>query len=308
MTIRNFTKLLPVVFIGIFGWHSATAAESCSDTAGVALQILGSGGPIADDGRASTGFVVWIDGKSRVLIDAGGGTFLRFGEAGARFTDLDFVVLSHYHTDHVADFPALIKSGNFSSRKRSLRVAGPGGARMFPGLEEFLRALFDRDGGAYAYLSSFLDGTNGAPMLTRREVASGDPMVVYTSDDLLVEAMRVPHGIVPAVAFRVTAGDVKMVFASDQNGSDPAFREFAADASILVMHMVVPEGIEGVGRRLHAPPSVIGSIAADAKPGTLVLSHFMARSLRRLDSNVALVRERYNGKVVLAEDLMCVLP
>ncbi len=239
---------------------------------------------------------------------AGGGTFLRFGEAKARFVDLDFVGLSHFHTDHSADFAALIKSGNFSARKRALQVARPEGARMFPGLEDFLQALFGREQGAYAYLSSFLDGGSGAPMLTRREVGPGKPAIVYTSDDLVIDAMRVPHGIVPAVAFRVAAGDKTIVFASDQNGGDPAFAEFAEGASILVMHMVVPEGIEGVGRRLHAPPSVIGNIAAKANPGTLVLSHFMARSLRELDSNVALVQERYDGRIVLAEDLMCVVP
>ncbi len=308
MTIRNFTKSLTVVFIGVLAWQNAEAADSCSREPGIALQILGSGGPIADDGRASSGFVVWIDGKSRVLIDAGGGTFLRFGEAGARFIDLEFVGLSHYHTDHSADFAALLKSGNFSARKRSLRVAGPDGERTFPGLNGFLTSLFDSKAGAYAYLSSFLDGTSGTPMLTRREVGRGEPVIVYTSDDFVIDAMRVPHGIVPAVAFRVKAGDTTIVFASDQNGSDPAFVDFAKGASILVMHMVVPEGIEGVGRRLHAPPSVIGNVAAAAQPGTLVLSHFMARSLRDLAGNVALVRERYDGRVVLAEDLKCVVP
>jgi len=308
MTIRNFTKSLSIVLIGIFVGQGAVAAGSCSDEPGVVLQILGSGGPVADDGRASSGFLVWVDGKSRVLIDAGGGTFLRFGEAGARFVDLDVVGLSHFHTDHSADFAALLKSGNFSARKRSLRVAGPDGERMFPGLDGFLTSLFDSKAGAYAYLSSFLDGTSGTPMLTRREVGRGDPVIVYTSDNLVVDAVRVPHGIVPAVAFRVRAGDTTIVFASDQNGGDPEFADFAANASILVMHMVVPEGIEGVGRRLHAPPSVIGNIAAAANPDTLVLSHFMARSLRDLDNNVALVRERYDGRIVLAEDLMCVVP
>ncbi len=305
MRMRNLMALVVACLTLLAG---APSGGACPTSSGVTVQVLGSGGPIADDARASTGYVVWVDGKSRVLIDAGGGTFLRFGEAGARFTELDFVGLSHYHTDHSADFAALIKSGNFSGRKRSLRVAGPEGATPFPGLNAFLTALFDRKSGAYAYLSSFLDGTNGTPMLTRREVGPGEPVVVHTSDDLVVEAIRVPHGVVPAVAFRVTAGGEKIVFASDQNGGDPAFAEFAADASILVMHMVVPEGIEGVARRLHAPPSVIGDIAAAAQPRTLVLSHFMARSLRDLNANVALVRERYEGRIVLAEDLLCVVP
>lgn len=140
MTKRSLKQPLAVVFISISVWQGAAAAESCSEVPGVAVQILGSGGPIAGDARASTGYVVWIDGESRALIDAGGGTFLRFGEAGARFTDLDFVGLSHFHAE-------------------------------------------------------FLAGTNGTPMLTRRKVALGEPAVVYTSDDLVVEALRVPHGI-----------------------------------------------------------------------------------------------------------------
>ena len=81
-----------------------------------------------------------------------------------------------------------------------------------------------------------------------------------------------------------------------------------AGASILVMHMVIPELATGVARRLHAPPTVIGKIAAAAEPGKLVLSHFMARSLRNLDENVELVRAAYDGDVIPAEDLLCVLP
>ncbi|MCP4300323.1 MAG: MBL fold metallo-hydrolase [Gammaproteobacteria bacterium] len=96
------------------------------------LHVLGSGGPIADDGRASSAYLIWVDGVSRVLIDTGGGAFLRFGEAGAAFIDLDFVGLSHFHTDHSADFPALLKSGSFSGRKRALHIAGPDADGPFP--------------------------------------------------------------------------------------------------------------------------------------------------------------------------------
>ena len=309
MTIRSFIRvstlflLLPAVLAAC-----ARADSSCYPSTGVALQVLGSGGPIADDGRASSAYVVWVDGKSRVLIDAGGGAFLRFGEAGARFEDLDFVGLSHFHTDHSTDFSALLKSGSFSARKRPLPVAGPDEDGVFPGLKDYLQATLDRETGAYAYLSAFLDGTAGTPMLTPREVSPGPPALLWSSEELAVDAMQVPHGIVPAVAFRVRVGDVTIVFASDQNGSDPAFADFASEASILVMHMVVPEDVAGVGRRLHAPPSVIGELATKANPDKLVLSHFMARSLEDLDGNVALVKQAYTGDVVVAEDLSCVAP
>jgi ribonuclease BN (tRNA processing enzyme) len=308
MTIRTFIKRLSLSLGCLFLLSCTSPEESCPPANGVALQVLGSGGPIADDARASSGYVVWINGKSRVLIDAGGGTFLRFGEAGARFTDLDFVGLSHLHTDHSADFPALLKSGNFSDRDRPLPVAGPDGDGVFPGLENFLGAMLDKENGAYAYLSGFLVGTGGTPMLSPREVAAGAPALLWSSEELVVDGMQVPHGIVPAVAFRVRAGGTTIVFASDQNGSDPVFAGFAKDASILVMHMVVPEDVSGVGRRLHAPPSVIGELAGQVSPGKLVLSHFMARSLRDLESNVAIVKRGFVGNVVIADDLACIMP
>jgi ribonuclease BN (tRNA processing enzyme) len=308
LTIRTFNIFMVLSGMSLISASCLAASPTCPADDGVVLQVLGSGGPIADDGRASTGYLVWVDGRARVLIDAGGGTFLRFGEAAAAFTDLDFVGLSHFHTDHSADFPALLKSGNFSNRQRPLTIAGPDGAGPFPGLDAWLAAMLGRDGGAYGYLGSYLDGDGPTAALAPREVAGGDTVEVFRSETVVVDAMHVPHGIVPALAFRVRIGDVVLVFASDQNGSDPAFVDFAREASILVMHLVVPEGVTGIGRRLHAPPSLIGAIAAEAEAGKLVLSHFMARSLRDLDANVARVREAYDGDMILAEDLACVTP
>ena len=286
---------------------SSEVAE-CPPAEGVALQILGSGGPVADDARASSGYLLWIDGTARVLIDAGGGTMLRFAEAGAHFEDLDWIGLSHVHADHSADFPALLKSGYFSGRQRPLPIAGPAGDGQFPGLKTWLRRLLDREAGAYAYLASFLDGTKGLPMLVAREVEVEGAGVIYRGEGIEITAMRVPHGIVPAAAFKVTVGNEAFVFGTDQNGSNADFADFAASASVLVMHMAIPESASGVARRLHAPPSVIGEIAAAAAPGKLVLSHFMARSLGDLDDSVELIRSAYDGDVVLAEDLKCVSP
>jgi ribonuclease BN (tRNA processing enzyme) len=121
-----------------------------------------------------------------------------------------------------------------------------------------------------------------------------------------VEALSVPHGPVPAVAFRLRLGDATLVFASDQNGSNPAFVDFARDADLLVMHMPIPQDADQVARNLHAPPETIGNIAQAAGAKTLLLGHFMARSLANLDENVGVVRSRYSGRVIVAEDLACV--
>jgi ribonuclease BN (tRNA processing enzyme) len=292
----------------------ATGAEavpaSCPTAGPLAVQVLGSGGPIADDGRSSTAYLVWIDGAARILVDAGGGAFLRFGEAGARFDELDFIGLSHFHTDHSADLPALLKSGFFSKRTRPLPIAGPGGGGPFPGLPGFLSAMLDPERGAYGYLSGYLDGSGGLARLEPIEVpvAANGPIALMAASNerFAVDALPVPHGPVPALAFRLRVGEATLVFASDQNCSNPAFVDFARDADLLVMHMPIPEGADEVARKLHAPPAMIGDIAQAAGAKTLLLSHFMARSLVNLDENVRLVQSSYSGRVIVAEDLACV--
>ncbi|MEM8817742.1 MAG: MBL fold metallo-hydrolase [Pseudomonadota bacterium] len=286
------------------------AETACAPDQGVALQVLGSGGPIADDGRASAGYLLWIDGRSRLLIDAGGGVFLRFAEAGARFGDLDVIALSHLHTDHSAALPALLKSGSFSGRTRPLVLAGPGAGGPFPGVRAFAAALLGSGDGAYGYLSAYLSGKGRLPVL---DIQSFSPRVadrvrnvmLPDADVYSLETLPVPHGIVPSLAYRVRVGSQTLVFGSDQNGSSPEFVEFAKGADLLVMHMAIPGDADSVAKRLHATPQRIGEIAGEAKPDTLVLSHFMRRSLRGLDDNLAAVREGFAGQVELADDLDC---
>jgi ribonuclease BN (tRNA processing enzyme) len=290
----------------------AALPQDCGERGDVAVQVLGSGGPIADDARASAAYLVWIDGSSRVLIDAGGGAFLRFGEAGARFEALDFIGLSHFHTDHSADFPALLKSGYFSSRSRPLAVAGPGAGGPFSGLRTYLAGLLNPDFGAYGYLSGYLDGSGGLARLIPMEVpVSTDGAVSLDgagTPAFTVDAMHVPHGIVPALAFRLKVAETVIVFGTDQNGDDPEFANFARDADLLVMHMAIPQGAGEAARRLHATPDEIGGLAASAGAKALLLSHFMARSLRTLDDNLSRVRARFKGPVFVAADLGCYLP
>src|ERR1700675_4120061 len=69
----------------------AVPAQTCGGQ-GVAVQVLGSGGPELQDKRASSSYLVWQDGQARVLVDAGGGSALRFGERGANMSQLDVIL------------------------------------------------------------------------------------------------------------------------------------------------------------------------------------------------------------------------
>jgi len=287
--------------------HAApTFAGPCTGH-GVELQVLGSGGPEMQTKRASSGYLIWRDGKARVLIDSGGGTALRFGEAGATMTDLDAILYTHFHADHSADFPALIKSSFFEDRTRTLPVYGPAGNRSFPSATAFARAMLDPDKGAFRYLGGFLSGDAGykldvhdiapkpASPLERIPLASG----------ITLQATSVEHGTVPALAWRVDVDGVSVAFSGDTNGNNGALEKLSQGATLLVAHNAVPEGAEGVERALHMPPSVIGKIASAAHVKALVLSHRMLRTLGKEPETKHLIEETYKGPLAFAGDLDC---
>jgi len=300
-------SLLAFGWLALALWAPGPAAATCGEH-GVAVQVLGSGGPIADDGRASSGYLVWVDGHARVLVDAGGGTFLRFGEAGAAIEDLDLICLTHLHTDHAADLPALLKGGYFSGRTRPLPIVGPSGAGVFAGTADFLQRLFARERGAFGYLFGLLDGSDGLFATPAREVDAGaaEPVTLFSGDGLRVDAVGVHHGPVPALGYRVTAHGKRIAFSGDQRGDAPAFARMIHGADLLVMAHAIPQEAGQGARSLHATPDAIGRLAAEAQVHSLLLSHLMARSLAHLPESQATIRRNYAGPLRVAEDLLCV--
>lgn len=285
-------------------------AQSCG-ARGVAVQVLGSGGPEMQDKRASSSYLVWQDGRARVLVDAGGGSALRFGQSGAQMSQLDLVLFTHFHIDHSADFPTLVFSSWFEGRDRPLPIYGPGGNDFMPSTTGFVSTLFS-DHGVYGYLSElYAPGEQGSYKLQPHNVVAGDtPAPVFHTTasqnaDISASAVRVIHGGVPALAWRVEIGGKSIVFSGDTNGDGPGLVRLAENADLFVAHNAVPEGATGVERRLHMPPSVIGQIAGDAHVRSLVLSHRMLRTLGKEAQTQSEIRKRYSGPLAFANDLDC---
>lgn len=215
-------RVIAIAAAALFVFIEPLAAADCSNS-GVGVQVLGSGGPIADSARASSGTLVWINGYARVLVDAGGSVFLRYGESGAKVEDLDLIAITHLHTYHVSDLAALLKGAIFSSRSRVLPVSGPSGDKRFPSLVEFLDAKFGAKAGAFRYLSGLLDGSGDSFQLrpVQTNTARFRPTTVLDSADLRVQAISVPHSAVPALGYRIDTGGFSIVVGGDQNGSNP---------------------------------------------------------------------------------------
>ena len=280
------------------------AWAACGDS-GVSLQVLGSGGPFGA-GRASAGYIVWVDGVSRIMVDAGGGTFARFHEAGARIDDLQLLALSHFHPDHSSEVPALLWA-----QASTLQIAGPSGSAGYPSVGEFLDGLFEGPDAVFRVIGQRIDFA-----ATTVDVSARQPVEVFSDGKVTVRGIGVPHGNVPTVGYRVDVGDVSIGFSSDQLGTNPAYTEFVRGVDVLVVHFAASEEPVAGTAALHATPSVWGQLAADAQAGSVVLSHlsqtepehprYSSHSGSDLEGSVAHLRSRYDGPLTVAEDLLCV--
>jgi ribonuclease BN (tRNA processing enzyme) len=222
-------------------------------------------------------------------------------------SQVDVFLFSHFHVDHSSDFPALIFSSWFEDRKRPLPIYGPLGNKFMPSTTEFVHDLFSDPHGAWRYLSDLVEpGAEGSYTLQPHNVAdSSIPVLVFRNTDLAIYAVRVIHGAFPALAWRVEIGGKRIVFSGDTNGEGEGLTQLALNADVFVAHNAVPEDATGVERRLHMPPSVIGSIAANAHVKELVLSHRMLRTLGKESESESEIRRRFVGPIVFANDLDC---
>lgn len=295
--------IFSLIIAGLSG-HAALAGQCHSESN--RLQVLGSGGPIADDDRASASYLIWQGDQARVMIDIGGGSILRFAESGASIETLDAVAITHTHVDHIGDLPALIKNGFFSPRTRSLALLGPDGSDIYPSITQYTNSTFLNPDASHRYLNWIKDGSGGHFAVPVTEIPRGqDADKWFNNDRISISAVGVEHAIVPAVGYVISLNGSRVAIPGDMNADNPRFVELAKGSDILVLHLAIPEDAAGSAVRLHARPSAMGKLAAAVQPGKLVISHIMQRAGNRLDEHLDIIREHYDGPVHAASDLAC---
>ncbi len=277
---------------------------------GVKLQILGSGGPEIDDGLASSSYLIWVDNKASILIDAGGGSSLNFEKSGAKFNDLQAILLTHLHVDHSVELPVYIKAGYFSGRDVFLPVLGPNEGENFPSTITFVKALFDdrnknKLNSVYPYLSDNVYQQSSTDFLISAKSYPNTNQIWKSNiaDNLNVSALQVFHGKIPAIAWRVDYKQCSISFSGDMNGMSGNLELLAKDSDWLVAHNAVPENAGKITKFLHMPPSKIGEVANNANVKNLVLSHFMNRTRSKKAKTVQQIKEKYKGNIHLSKDL-----
>src|SRR4029078_5994407 len=99
----NMNRTLIISLLGSIFMSASAFAQSCTGSP-VAVQVLGSGAPGFVKDRSNTSYLLWVGNQAKILVDAGGGAYVRFGQAGAKFHDLFLIMMSYFHQVYVFDF------------------------------------------------------------------------------------------------------------------------------------------------------------------------------------------------------------
>ncbi len=113
--------------------------ESNTKRNGATLTILGSGSGMPQSKRTCSGYLIEHDGRL-TLLDCGSGVSRSFQAQGFSLTELDRVVISHTHPDHVTDLPLLIQHCHLSKKTTPLDVFVP--SEFVDPFNQIIRAMY----------------------------------------------------------------------------------------------------------------------------------------------------------------------
>ena len=269
------------------------------------IVFLGTGCPVVSIERYGPAQLILGEG-AKVLVDCGSGVTQRLVAAAVPGRDLDALLLTHLHSDHLVDLYQLIVSSWHQGRDRPLAVYGPPGTRRYV---EGLMALWEPE--LSQRIAHEKRPSTEALKVEVTEIAAGE---VLSFGGLTVRVVEVDHKPVRhAFGFVFEAGGEKLALSGDTRRCE-ALIAAAKGADLLVHEVfvhrempVVPgvrsaETVANVAG-YHTLSSEVGRIATEAEVKALALTHFVPPAADRA-ALLAEVAADFAGPLVLAEDLL----
>ncbi len=269
------------------------------------ITLLGTGCPIVSTERFGPATLV-STASAHVLIDCGSGVTQRLLAAGVPGRDIDAVLLTHLHSDHIVDLFQLVLSSWHQGRAKSLPVYGPVGTRTWI---DRLFALWRPE--IEQRVAHEKRPTTAALEVV---VTEFDDSWCQAIGDVTFRAIRVDHRPVrEAFGFHAADARHRAVFSGDTRPCDSLVAA-ARDVDLLIhevfVHRELPvtdgvrsaETVANVGR-YHTASTEVGEIARSADVRALALTHIVPPWADR-ETLRAEVCASFGGSVTVGEDLM----
>ncbi len=247
------------------------------------LVFLGTGGgrfQVITQKRRTGGFLL-KDGKIRVHVDPGPGAILNSIHARENPTKVTHLFVSHKHTDHYVDAPAIIEAMTQGTRERRGVLVGSewllsGGDGDYPGILKFHQSLLERVEIAKPGRTMDFSGFSVTPTETRHEERSCTGFV-----------FDFPH--------------INVGYTAD-SAYFPGMEKYFVDVDVLILNTIAPDM-----RHIEILMTLGDAIKlVDAvKPKLAILQHFGLRALRFGPERMASIVAQETGvRTLAARDFM----
>ncbi|MDP7620259.1 MAG: MBL fold metallo-hydrolase [Dehalococcoidia bacterium] len=264
----------------------------------IRFTMLGSGAVRDNPRRAGPSQILQV-GDQTLMFDCGRSAATSLAAAGGACEAIDRLFLTHLHFDHVVDLPYIVFTGWVKGREARLGIHGPVGTGDF--VSRIIRPPFEQDIDSRVGHGKDLESLD--PDVS--EVAGAGEFLV--DDGYRVSAAPVDHANMPALVYRVDAGDRRVVITGDGK-PDEGFTDFCRGADLLAVECSgTPEFLaEQPWGHWHLRPADIARIATEAEVKRVMIKHLVIEDItgdRTAPYRMAeQVRQGYGGEVIVAED------
>src|ERR687895_2891322 len=214
------------------------------------LTVLGKSPSWQDAGGACSGYLLEEDGTA-VVIDCGNGVFGKLRER-IDYVDVDAVVISHLHADHVLDLVPYAYALVYAPRQQPVPVD------RWPGTDDPARPVLHVPPGGRDFFRRVVGAWGNEDLIEKafdlREYDEADELTI---GPVKVKFQGVPH-FTDTYAMCLTSnnGAGKIVYGADCSPTD-ALTNFASGSDLMLIEATLPRP-ERTGERGHLTPREAG--------------------------------------------------
>ena len=262
-------SLIKWMIFGWLGWRKIMGR----------ITILGTASAVSSGKHENTHLIIEEEGHY-VLVDCPGNPIARLDQAKINPLDINDLIITHFHPDHVSGFSLFLMESWLMARKKSLNVYG--NEFTITRLKKMM-ALFDWERWPDFFEVIFYI----VPEKNLHSIIDNDVMLIQTSPG---------KHLIPTIGIRVQFKRHKkvVVYSSDTEFCD-AIGELADGADCLIHEAAGPD--EG-----HSSAEEAGMIAAKANVQKLYLIHYPIQN--NFEWMQTQAKRHYSGQVIIAEDFM----
>jgi ribonuclease BN (tRNA processing enzyme) len=231
----------------------------------VRLTVLGKSPSWQDAGGACSGYLIEDTGIS-LLLDCGNGVFAKLRQR-RDYTELDAVLISHLHADHMLDLVPYAYALTYAPRQQPVAVP------PWPGTDHPARPELHAPPGARETFRRMCGAWGNEDLIESAfELIEYDAGANLEIGPLRARFREVPHFTTTyAVEISSTNGAGRITFSADCRPNDELV-EFAADTDLLLVEATLPRP-ERTGIRGHLTPTEAGEHGRRAGAKRLILTH-----------------------------------